>query len=64
MDRIRSLLLLLLLAGCQMTETQDLDFIQSEFEQVPESVKPWAYWYWMDDNVSKQGITDDLESMA
>ncbi len=55
---------LLCLVACQTPSGIDLDHISTEFSQVPEEVKPWAYWYWMDDNVSKEGITDDLESMA
>jgi hypothetical protein len=50
--------------GCESSDVTNASHIQTEFEQVPETVKPWAYWYWMNDNVSKQGITDDLESMA
>lgn len=67
MNRITGLFLtltLLYMAGCQTPAPAGQDQIQTEFEKVPEAVKPWAYWYWMDDNVSKQGITDDLESMA
>ena len=54
----------LFFCGCKSPAPAGQDQIQTEFEKVPEAVKPWAYWYWMDDNVSKQGITDDLESMA
>jgi hypothetical protein len=25
--------------------------------------RPWFYWYWISDNLSKEGITQDLESM-
>ncbi len=67
MDRITCLFLisvLLSITACNSPMPEGLDHIQTEFEQVPEGVKPWAYWYWMDDNVSKEGITEDLESMA
>ena len=33
------------------------------FAHPPESTKPWCYWYWVSDNVSKAGITRDLEAM-
>ena len=33
------------------------------FAHPPESTKPWCYWYWVSDNVSKEGITRDLEAM-
>jgi hypothetical protein len=29
----------------------------------PESTKPSCYWYWISDNISKEGITRDLEGM-
>ncbi|NLP12646.1 hypothetical protein GX408_19765, partial [bacterium] len=34
------------------------------FHHPPESTKPWVYWYWISDNISRQGITRDLEAMA
>lgn len=34
------------------------------FSNPPESARPWVYWYWMDCNVSREGITHDLEGMA
>ncbi len=34
------------------------------FLDPPESTKPWVYWYWISDNISKEGITRDLEAMA
>jgi hypothetical protein len=33
------------------------------FAAPPESTKPWCYWYWISDNISKEGITRDLEAM-
>lgn len=30
----------------------------------PDSIKPYVYWYWVSDNISKEGITKDLEAMA
>ena len=34
------------------------------FLQPPDTVKPWVYWYWISDNISREGITKDLEAMA
>ena len=33
------------------------------FLSPPESSKPWVFWYWMYDGVSREGITADLEAM-
>jgi hypothetical protein len=30
---------------------------------LPESSKPWVFWYWMHASFSKEGITADLEAM-
>lgn len=34
------------------------------FRQPPDETKPWVYWYWITDNISREGITRDLEAMA
>ena len=34
------------------------------FRKPPETTRPWCYWYWISDNISKEGITRDLEAMA
>ena len=33
------------------------------FRSPPDSVRPWVYWVWMDGNLTREGITADLESM-
>ncbi|MBN1606956.1 MAG: hypothetical protein JW940_10010 [Polyangiaceae bacterium] len=40
------------------------DPLAAGFAQPPEQTKPWCYWYWISDNISKEGITRDLEAMA
>src|SRR5208337_2869406 len=37
--------------------------IESDFLNPPDSARPWVYWYFMDGNVSREGLTADLESM-
>lgn len=34
-----------------------------QFVNPPDYAKPWVYWWWLDSNVSKEGITADLEAM-
>jgi hypothetical protein len=38
--------------------------LESGFRQPPETTRPWCYWYWISDNISKEGITRDVEAMA
>ncbi len=38
--------------------------LEMEFQNPPNSARPGVYWYFMDGNISREGITADLESMA
>jgi len=33
------------------------------FAAPPDSARPWVYWMWMDGNLTRDGITADLEAM-
>ncbi len=37
--------------------------LEERFLNPPAAAKPWVYWFWMDGNVTKEGITADLEAM-
>ncbi len=37
--------------------------LKTEFSNPPESARPWVYWFWSNGNLSKKGITADLEAM-
>ncbi len=50
------------LSACNRTDGGTA--LEMAFRNPPESAKPWTYWYWIDDNISKEGITKDLEAMA
>ena len=39
------------------------DSLEQDFQNPPEAAKPRAWWHWMSGNVSKEGITADLEWM-
>src|SRR5579862_1048933 len=43
--------------------SQSMDEMATEFIRPPDSAKPWAYWVWLNGNVTKEGITKDLEAM-
>ena len=49
------------LAVSLRAETPEL---RSPFTNPPSDTRPGCYWYWINDNVSKEGITKDLEAMA
>ena len=37
--------------------------MERNFVNPPETTKPRCYWYWMDGQITKEGITHDLEAM-
>ena len=37
--------------------------LASEFLNPPDSARPWVYWFFMDGNLSEEGMTADLEAM-
>ena len=37
--------------------------LEAAFRQPPDTVKPWAYWWWLKGNVTGESITRDLEAM-
>ena len=41
----------------------EMDALEKLFTDPPASTAPWVYWYWISDQISKEGITRDLESM-
>ena len=40
------------------------DPLQESFRHPPAETRPGCYWYWINDNIDKDGITKDLEAMA
>jgi len=57
---LRTLFLTLLFAGTTAPAAEDL---AKQFSNPPERTKPRCYWYWMDGQISREGITHDLEAM-
>ena len=39
------------------------DRLKEEFLAPPDAARPGVYWYFMDGNFSREGMTADLESM-
>lgn len=67
---LRTILMALLIASCNQTKKNGsqkvpaYEELQSNFSAPPQETDPWAYWYWVNNFVSKEGITKDLEAMA
>ncbi|MEN6424696.1 MAG: glycosyl hydrolase [Phycisphaerales bacterium] len=55
-----SCFLLLFLLGSLPGQARDL---QADFRDPPPSARPWVYWFFMDGNLSREGMTADLEAM-
>ncbi|MFM8535282.1 MAG: glycosyl hydrolase, partial [Acidimicrobiia bacterium] len=37
--------------------------LAANFATPPASARPWVFWFWINGNISKAGITADLEAM-
>ncbi|WP_295937181.1 glycosyl hydrolase [uncultured Alistipes sp.] len=59
-----TLLLVCSLAACQK-KNQGISFdrLEAGFRKVPDSIRLAAYWYWLSDHISKEGVEKDLEAM-
>jgi hypothetical protein len=40
------------------------DDLVDGFRNPPETTRPYCYWYWLNGDITKDGITKDLEAMA
>ena len=41
----------------------DAKALVQNFTTPPDAVKPWVYWYWVNDHIYKSGIENDLAAM-
>jgi hypothetical protein len=37
--------------------------LEKEFRSPPASARPWVYWFWLNGNITSNGISADLEAM-
>jgi Glycosyl hydrolases family 2, sugar binding domain. len=44
-------------------DTNSFSNIEKGFKHIPDSVQTSVYWYWISDNISKEGVVKDLEAM-
>lgn len=45
------------------TKQADWDTMASVFAEAPDSIQTSVYWYWISDNLSKEGVVKDLHAM-
>ena len=38
--------------------------LEAGFRSPPAEARPWVYWFWVNGNITREGITADLEAMA
>jgi hypothetical protein len=62
MNRKRAFASLLLLSGLLAGATRAGE-LESDFRHPPDAARPWVYWYFMDGNLTREGMTADLEAM-
>jgi hypothetical protein len=58
-----SLLVVLLYGFTSITNLNAQDTLREDFAHPPADARPGVYWYFLDGNMSRDGITKDLESM-
>ena len=37
--------------------------LEKDFTELSSTARPYTYWFWMNGNITKEGITKDLEAM-
>lgn len=60
---VSALVVCLMLTCNAESLAQPLEQLASTFISPPPSARPWVYWFWMDGNSSRDGITADFEAM-
>lgn len=51
-----------MLVCCSMASGA-VDGVEKGFVSPPASARPWVYWFWLNGNITREGITADLEAM-
>lgn len=54
---------LVLFGACQPGPTGEAQDLEAGFARPPVSARPWVYWFWLNGNITREGITADLEAM-
>lgn len=57
-------LLAISLLAYSATGAETSEVLEADFVSPPEAARPWVYWFPLDGNITREGITADLEAMA
>lgn len=57
------LAVVLLSVGAAWAGEPSAEELPTQFASPPDSARPWVYWFWKNGNISREGITADLEAM-
>ena len=60
---LRTLCLLFLWAFHASVASCLTSSLREGFLEPPDSARPWVYWFWLNGNITAEGITADLEAM-
>jgi hypothetical protein len=60
--RLSAILAMLLLFSMVRPGAAGTD-LDRGFRNPPVAAKPWVYWFWLNGNITREGITADLEAM-
>ena len=52
------------LSLCLCATIGTADTLEKRFSTPPAEARPWLYWYWMNGNVTREGIRADLQAFA
>ncbi len=55
--------MLVVFVGTGAHAADAIDGLAASFAKPPDAARPWVYWFWLNGNITKEGITLDLEAM-
>jgi len=50
-------------ASAPLYDVKTAECLQQGFREIPDSIQTAVYWYWISDNISKDGVIKDLHAM-
>ena len=61
--KLRRAVIAVALILCCSAASFAADSLAKGFQSPPDSARPWVYWFWLNGNITREGITADLEAM-